>query len=303
MPRIGFIVEQVLGHITHGQNLQRVVAEDREVQALWGLPTWDSTGIESRLPGIRSNWTLRAGLQVRRFLRAANHQARLEALFIHTQVPAVLAQDWMGRIPTIVSLDATPQRTVTVHERTAEQAVDREGNVGVFVANPAGGTIGWSYGILSARGCHLIVPVGLEKLVPSVRQASRSCGQETFYYNQGIKIGMIPIMNGEVITEIQAFQVLFDLKAVHIGGGGVNGSEGSVVIVAEGEKNKLDRAIQLIEKIKGEPPLRPKKSLCINCFPTIPSIKDASVKLDREHCMYQGRREEDLPLFLRRHSS
>ena len=34
-------------------------------------------------------------------------------------------------------------------------AVDREGNVGILVANPAGGTIGWSYGILSARGCRL----------------------------------------------------------------------------------------------------------------------------------------------------
>ncbi|HLF48914.1 MAG TPA: hypothetical protein VJA45_06035, partial [Methylomirabilota bacterium] len=38
-------------------------------------------------------------------------------------------------------------------------AVDPDRNVGVFVANPAGGTIGWSYGILSARGCRLIVPV------------------------------------------------------------------------------------------------------------------------------------------------
>ncbi len=177
-------------------------------------------------------------------------------------------------------------------------AVDPEGNVGVFVANPSGGTIGWSYGILSARGSHLIVPVGLEKLVPSVRQASRSCGQETFYYNQGIKIGMIPIMNAEVVTEIEAFHILFELKAVHIGGGGLNGSEGSVVLVAEGAKNKLDRAIKVIEKIKGEPPLRPKKSLCINCFPTIPSIKDASIRSERKHCMYQGRKEEDLPPFV-----
>lgn len=110
MRRIGFIVEQALGHITHGQNLQRVVAEYEDVQALWGLPTWDSTGLESRLPGARSNWTIRAGMQARRFLRAANRPARLDALFIHTQVPAVLAQDWMRRIPTIVSLDATPQQ-------------------------------------------------------------------------------------------------------------------------------------------------------------------------------------------------
>jgi glycosyltransferase involved in cell wall biosynthesis len=110
MQRIGFIIEQALGHITHGQNLQRFVSEDADVQAAWGLPTWDSSGWESRLPGIRSNWTLRAGLQARRFLKSMQRERRLEALFIHTQVPAVLAQDWMRRIPTIVSLDATPQQ-------------------------------------------------------------------------------------------------------------------------------------------------------------------------------------------------
>lgn len=47
-------------------------------------------------------------------------------------------------------------------------AVDPEGNVGVFVAHSSAGTIGYAYGILSARGCHLIVPIGLEKLIPSV---------------------------------------------------------------------------------------------------------------------------------------
>ena len=121
-------------------------------------------------------------------------------------------------------------------------AVDAEGNVGVFVANPAGGTIGWSYGILSARGCHLIVPVGLEKLVPSVRAAARSCGQDTLYYCQGIRIGMIPIKNATVVTEIEAFRILFDLKAVHVGGGGVTESQGSVVLVAEGEKSWTARS-------------------------------------------------------------
>ena len=30
------------------------------------------------------------------------------ALFIHTQVPSVLAARWMKRIPTVVSVDATP---------------------------------------------------------------------------------------------------------------------------------------------------------------------------------------------------
>jgi hypothetical protein len=178
-------------------------------------------------------------------------------------------------------------------------AVDPDRNVGVFVANPAGGTIGWSYGILSARGCHLVVPVGLEKLVPSVRDAARSCGQDTFYYCQGIRIGMIPIMNATVVTEVEAFRILFDLEAVHIGGGGQEGSQGSVVLVAEGEKEKLDQAIALIESIKGEMSLRPRKSLCSNCLPTVLILHDAGVRREVKYCMYQGRTEEELPSFMR----
>lgn len=178
-------------------------------------------------------------------------------------------------------------------------AVDREGNVGVFVANPTGGTIGWSYGILSARGCHLIVPVGLEKLVPSVREAARACGQDTLYYCQGIRVGMIPIMNATVVTEIEAFRILFDLRAVHIGGGGMKESQGSVVLVAEGEKEHLDRAIALIESIKGEPSLQPKKSACTNCVPTVMILNDDGVRKEVKYCRYQGLTEQELPQFMR----
>jgi hypothetical protein len=178
-------------------------------------------------------------------------------------------------------------------------AVDAEGNVGVFVANPAGGTIGWSYGILSARGCHLIVPVGLEKLVPSVREAARVCGQDTLYYCQGIRIGMIPIMNATVVTEIEAFRILFDLKAVHVGGGGMTESQGSVVLVAEGETEKLDRAIALIESFKGEPSLHPKKSACTNCVPTVLILNDDGVRKEVKYCMYQGLTDKELPVFMR----
>ncbi len=179
-------------------------------------------------------------------------------------------------------------------------AVDSERNVGVFVANPAGGTIGWSFGILSARGCHLIAPVGLEKLVPSVREAARMCGQETYYYCQGIRIGMIPIMNATVVTEIEAFRILFGLEATHVGGGGSNESQGSVVVVAEGEKENVDRAIALIEPIKGEPSLQPKKSSCTDCLPTILIESDVGVRREAKHCMYQGLTEQELPVFLRK---
>jgi hypothetical protein len=123
----------------------------------------------------------------------------------------------------------------------------------------------------------------------------------------GIQIGMIPLVNAKVITEVEAFRILFSLDAVPVGGGGVNGSEGSVVLVAEGGKEDLNRAIRLIESIKGEPPLRPKKSLCNSCFPVIPSMlaspdKPAS-KRQVKHCMYQGSEEQELPPHLRQRAS
>jgi len=177
-------------------------------------------------------------------------------------------------------------------------ALDPQGNVGVFVANPAGGTIGWSYGILAARGCRLIVPVGLEKLVPSVRDAARVCGQDSLYYCQGIRVGMIPIMNATVVTEIDAFRILFGLPAVHVGGGGIKESQGSVVLIAEGERNQLDCAIALVESIKGEPSLQPKKSACTNCVPTVMILNDDGVRKEVKYCMYQGLTDPELPKYL-----
>jgi glycosyltransferase involved in cell wall biosynthesis len=108
--QIGFIVEQALGHITHSRNLIQNVANDPTIRAHWGLPTFETTGLAARLPLYRSNWTLRAGLQTRRLLADMQRRERLEALFFHTQVTATLAQDWLERIPSIVSLDATPRQ-------------------------------------------------------------------------------------------------------------------------------------------------------------------------------------------------
>lgn len=182
-------------------------------------------------------------------------------------------------------------------------AVDPEGNAGVYVGHPSGGTIGFAYGIISATGAHLIVPVSLEKLVPSIRRAAQHLGQDSFSYCMGLKVGMIPLVNARVVTEVEAFRILFGLEAIHTGSGGVRGSQGAVHLVAEGEKRPLRQAIQLIESIKGEPPLQPKKSLCATCLPTSPSLlvspEEQFAGKKKVHCMYSGMREEDLPSFLR----
>ena len=105
---IGFILEQALGHVTHTKNLQANVPNDPEISAYWGLIPFETTGIVSQIPVYKSNWTVRAGLRARRAVARIERQTRLDALFFHTQVPAIFATSWLLKIPGIVSLDATP---------------------------------------------------------------------------------------------------------------------------------------------------------------------------------------------------
>lgn len=106
-PRIGFVLEQTLGHITHADNLSRLIPADSRIDAVFGPVEFEATGAWGRMPGW-SNWTVRAGVRARRVIRDMRRGGPLDALFVHTQVPAVLARGAMGRVPTVVSVDATP---------------------------------------------------------------------------------------------------------------------------------------------------------------------------------------------------
>jgi glycosyltransferase involved in cell wall biosynthesis len=106
-PTVAFILEQTLGHVTHSQNLRALVPRDERITATFCPIEYDLNGWASRVPGY-SNWTVRAGVRARRAIRNSNRAHDVRALFIHTQVPAILAAGWMKRIPSVVSVDATP---------------------------------------------------------------------------------------------------------------------------------------------------------------------------------------------------
>jgi glycosyltransferase involved in cell wall biosynthesis len=108
--QLGLIIEQSLGHTTHGINLRESLAEDSDIEAHWGLPKFEMQGLAARLPFFNSNWTVRAGLRTRRILAAMSRQTKLDGLFFHTQVTATLATDWLKRYPSVISLDATPRQ-------------------------------------------------------------------------------------------------------------------------------------------------------------------------------------------------
>ena len=105
--RLGFALEYSLGHVTHAQNLKRVLENHREIVPTYvDLPYDGMTGAWTRLPGVRSNWSVRASLGA--WLGLRRHAANLDGALYHTQVTSLFAAGLMRRVPSVISLDATP---------------------------------------------------------------------------------------------------------------------------------------------------------------------------------------------------
>jgi hypothetical protein len=145
-------------------------------------------------------------------------------------------------------------------------ALDPEGNVGILMADPTGGTIGNALGILKAQGIPMITPVGREKLIPSCREAEKLMGRCRIGHRFGLKAGYMVVSNSTVITEIESIKILTGLDAVQVAGGGVGGMEGAVMLAAEYENE--EQALYLLGLVKEalrQPSLKIKHKKCSEC--------------------------------------
>jgi hypothetical protein len=142
-------------------------------------------------------------------------------------------------------------------------AIDHEGNAGICSSSVKGGTIGMAWPIVTPRDSHLIIPTGLEKMIPSVMEAAKHSGIYRFKYSTGLPTKIVPVPTGKVVTEIQAFAILAGVRAYALASGGVGGSEGAVVLALEGDEERVIKAFELVKSIKGEPPIAPPSKSCV----------------------------------------
>ncbi len=161
-------------------------------------------------------------------------------------------------------------------------AIDPDGNAGIFAASLKGGTIGMCWPVVTPRGSHLIMPVGLEKLIPSVIEAAKHSGISYFKYSTGLPVKLMPVVLGKVVTEIQAFAILCGVQAFHIASGGVGGSEGAVVLSLEGDAERIEKAMALVQSIKGEPPVTMPDTFSVG------SAKDFQYDAMAQHATLKG---------------
>jgi glycosyltransferase involved in cell wall biosynthesis len=106
-PCVGFVIEQALGHVAYGLGLRQALSDRTDMECVW-LDIPFGEGHIGKVPVIGRNWTVRGSLRAERAIAGARRQRRLDALFIHTQTISLFSAVHMARVPTLLSLDATP---------------------------------------------------------------------------------------------------------------------------------------------------------------------------------------------------
>jgi glycosyltransferase involved in cell wall biosynthesis len=107
--RMVFVLEQALGHVSHGRNVERVVAETPGIASSVIRIEQRPPSLMSRLP-LFSTWSFEASWATRAALRKRLAQGPADALFIHTHVSSLFSVREMRAVPTVVSTDCTPVR-------------------------------------------------------------------------------------------------------------------------------------------------------------------------------------------------
>ena len=121
---IGFLMDQIAGHVTNYLNLRNVTSHDPEIRADWHELYYYKEGgaiekIHKRLlPFIPTYFSgiLRATVDMRRGLR----QAPYDAIFTNASVAIFFSRDFR-HVPTMIDLDSTPLQIDQMEAYTAKR--------------------------------------------------------------------------------------------------------------------------------------------------------------------------------------
>jgi hypothetical protein len=118
----------------------------------------------------------------------------------------------------------------------------------ILIGNPQGGTITVALTAIVGRRVRLLIPIGLEKRIPG--DLDVIANKVNTPGNKGFRLLPVP---GEVVTEIEALNLLTGVKAEMIAAGGISGAEGCVWLALEGTPEQIQHAEKLIQSVASEP--------------------------------------------------
>ena len=128
-------------------------------------------------------------------------------------------------------------------ELTAEDIIIKGANAlqpdrkvaGVQIGNPKFGTLVPILTVVVGRRVRLVIPVGLEKLVcENITDLAKLVNDPD---TTGLRLQPV---TGDIVTEIEAFAMLYGAEAHLVAAGGIGGAEGSCSFAVTGEDAALD---------------------------------------------------------------
>jgi len=123
---------------------------------------------------------------------------------------------------------------------------------GVDILDPNAGTTGMTMPYIVARKAYLVIPVGLDKLVAGdIVDLNLKMREPVESLNT---LPSMWLLTGEIVTELEAINVLTGATAFQSSAGGIGGAEGGVWIVFRGTREQVTKALDLVHSIQGEPP-------------------------------------------------
>lgn len=129
-------------------------------------------------------------------------------------------------------------------------AFDYKGRAALMAGSPGGGNVGKSMSTWYSEGASVIIPVGIEKMIPGdldeiIKRSSRT-GKSLSW---GMAVGLIPIY-GELFTEVKAIKMLADVDCFVIGAGGLSEAQGSTTLEIWGQTDELEKVINVLKDVK-----------------------------------------------------
>jgi len=134
---------------------------------------------------------------------------------------------------------------------TGANIIDVYGNAALMAGVMFGGGPGpWIQGAW-IEGMHVIIAVGLEKLIPgSINEVIKIAGRMRVDRSYGVAVGFMPLF-GEIFTEVEAIKALAQVDCHVIGKGGIFGAEGSTTVLVDGRDEEVSRIEKIYQEIHG----------------------------------------------------
>lgn len=132
-------------------------------------------------------------------------------------------------------------------------AIDYKGNAAMMAGSVGGGGVGKSLSSWYTEGAKIIIPVGIEKMVPGdLDHIIYKTGRRGKLLSWGMSVGLMPL-KGEVFTEIDAIEELADVECFAIGAGGLGQAQGSITLEIWAKKDREFKKIKkILKEVKSE---------------------------------------------------